>query len=311
MHNIHGYYINIELQFNYLKEANKPVIWTLHDCWPFTGHCAYFDYIGCDKWKMGCYDCPQKNKYPSSLFLDMSKKNYIEKKRIFNQIGNITIVTPSEWLAKLVKNSFLNKYDIRVINNGINLDIFKPTMSDFRVNYNIEDKFIILGVANIWDERKGLNYFKQLSDIIDDSIKIVLVGLSEEQKNNLPKNILGINKTNSIQELAQIYSSADVFVNPTLEDNFPTTNLEALSCGTPVITFNTGGSPECVDNSCGFVADKGNINDLLKLILEIKYNGKEIYTKHCRKRAEEKYSRDDRYLDYIDLYNKKNLLRND
>ena len=248
LHNIHGYYINIEILFNYLKEANKPVIWTLHDCWAFTGHCAYFDYVGCSKWKNGCNKCPQKEGYPTSKVFDNSKLNYEKKRELFTSVKNMTIVTPSKWLANLVKESFLGKYPVEVINNGIDLDIFKPTKSYFREQYGLEDKFIVLGVASVWEERKGLKYFVELSKELSDDYKIVVVGVTEKQKKELPNNILAITRTNNVKELAEIYTVADVFVNPTLEDNFPTTNLEALACGTPVISFNTGGSVESIDN---------------------------------------------------------------
>lgn len=283
LHNIHGYYINIEVLFNYLKEANKPVIWTLHDCWSFTGHCASFDYVGCDRWRTGCHDCPQKNVYPRSFFFDHSKKNYEKKKELFTSLNNMVIVNPSQWLTNLVKESYLNKYTVKMINNGIDLDVFKPTESDFRERYGLQDKFIILGVANVWGERKGFQYFLELADRLDDSYRIVLVGLTEAQKKKLPKNIFGITRTSNVKELAKIYSIADVFLNPTLEDNFPTTNLESLACGTPVITFNTGGSVESIDDSCGIIIEKGNINELIKAMRQISDNNYSIEC--CLERA--------------------------
>lgn len=246
LHNIHGYYINIEILFNYLANANKPVIWTLHDCWTFTGHCAYYSYVKCDKWKTGCFNCPQKRSYPLSILFDQSKQNWLKKKALFTSIKNMILVTPSKWLANEVKQSFLRKYPVNVIPNGIDLNVFKPTSSDFREKNGLVGKKIILGVASIWDKRKGLNDFFELSKILDDNYKIVLVGLSKNQMNDLPKNILAISRTNNVKELAEIYSSADVLFNPTYEDNYPTVNLEAQACGTPVITYRTGGSVESV-----------------------------------------------------------------
>ena len=300
LHNIHGYYINIEILFNYLKEANKPVIWTLHDCWAFTGHCAYFDYVGCDKWKNGCNKCPQKEGYPTSKVFDNSKLNYEKKKELFTSVKNMTIVTPSKWLANLVKESFLGKYPVEVINNGIDLDIFKPTESDFKEKYNLQDKFIVLGVASVWTERKGLKYFVELSKELNDDYKVVVVGVTEKQKKELPNNILAITRTNNVKELAEIYTVADVFVNPTLEDNFPTTNLEALACGTPVITFNTGGSVESIDNENGIVVYEKDLNGLKKAILKINNN---IYKLNYEIEAEI-YNKVDRYKNYIELYHK-------
>lgn len=302
LHNIHGHYLNIEILFNYLIETNKKVIWTLHDCWSFTGHCAHFDFINCRRWENGCYKCPQLNEYPKSLLFDRSKESFIDKKRIFTSVNNMLIVTPSHWLASLVKQSFLKKYPIQIINNGIDLDLFKPNVSNFRKNYNIENKFIILGVASIWGMKKGYSYFLQLAKELNDDEVIVLIGLSEGQMYNLPDNVIGITRTNSISELAAVYSAADVFVNPTLEDNFPTTNLEALACGTPVITFNTGGSIESIDNSCGIVVKKGVNKELMDGIKIIKNKRKESYSSKCVQRAVNYYDKNDRYNDYLELY---------
>lgn len=297
LHNIHGYYINIEILFNYLKEANKPVVWTLHDCWAFTGHCSYFDYVGCNKWKKGCHNCEQKGEYPSSKILDKSKWNYEKKKELFTSVKNMTIVTPSKWLADLVKESFLGKYRVEVINNGIDLDIFKPTQSNFRKKYNLEDKFIILGVASDWTNRKGLNYFIELSKVLEDKYKIVIIGVDNKKKDKLPSNIISINRTNNAKELAEIYTSADVFINPTLEDNFPTTNIEALACGTPVITFNTGGSVESVDKNTGKVVEKYDVNGLVKAIKTLKVDRLE-----CLNKAKLFFNKNKKFEEYVSLY---------
>lgn len=265
LHNVHGYYINLEVLFDYLRTCGKKIIWTLHDCWAFTGHCAYFDYIGCDKWKDRCKNCPQKNEYPTCVGLDRSENNYLKKKKFFSAIPNLTIVTPSSWLASLVKQSFLSEYDVEVIHNGIDTDIFKPTDSNLRKKFGIIGKKIILGVASGWDRRKGLKYFIELCECLPDEFQIVLVGLSKNQINCLPQKIIGIERTNNVQELAALYTMAEVFVNPTLEDNYPTTNLEAMACGTPVITFDTGGSAESA-MMYGVSVSKGDINGLIKAI---------------------------------------------
>lgn len=306
LHNIHGYYLNIRYLFNYLKSSKIPVVWTLHDCWAFTGHCAYFDYVDCSKWKAECHSCPQKEGYPSSLLFDNSKENYRVKRELTSVLDNLTIVTPSRWLARLVKESFLRNHPIKVINNGIDLDIFKPTQSDIKTTYNLEGKYIILGVANIWDRRKGFNYFLELSKNISENDLIVLVGLNEEQIKNLPSNIIGIKKTDSIQKLAQLYSAADVFVNPTLEDNFPTTNLEALACGTPVITFSTGGSIESIDDTCGIVVEKGDVKQLFEAIGQIKSEEPDLLKEHCVKRSR-LFNKDEQFQEYLELYESINL----
>lgn len=251
LHNLHGYYINIEMLFDYIRKNNIKVVWTLHDCWAFTGHCSHFELIGCDKWENCCYHCIQKNVYPKSIY-DNSKWNYHKKKELFTGL-DMVIVTPSEWLANLVKKSFLKEYKVIVINNGINMDVFKPRQSDFKKKFNIEDKKIILGVASDWTKEKGFYDFINLASIINETIKIVLVGLNNKQLKQIPNNIIGIQRTENAKKLAEIYSAADVYFNPTYADNYPTTNLEALACGTPVITYNTGGSSECINGKNGIV----------------------------------------------------------
>ena len=262
LHNIHGYYLDIRVLFDYLKKCGKPIVWTLHDCWAFTGHCAHFTAVGCEKWKTGCNSCPSKKEYPQSLVLDNSEKNYNEKKELFTGLLNVTLVTPSKWLSDLVKESFLKEYTVKVINNGVNTDIFKPTESDFRKRYGIENKKIFLGVASVWQENKGLGDFIKLSKELPEDCKIVLVGLTETQMSMLPKEIIGLKRTENAKQLAEIYTAADVFLNPTYEDTYPTTNLEAISCGTPAVTYNTGGSPESLQDGRGITVKVGDTKAL-------------------------------------------------
>ena len=265
LHNIHGYYINYELLFGWIKSrTDMQVKWTLHDCWAFTGHCTHFTVAKCDKWKIGCAHCPEKKRYPASFLLDNSKDNYSCKHNAFTGVKNMTIITPSKWLADLVKQSFLKDYPVEVRYNTIDTSVFKPTPSDFRKRYDLADKKIILGVASTWDDRKGLDDFIQLSEMLSDEYRIVLVGLSLKQIKGLPPTILGLPRTNSTKELAEIYTAADVYVNTTHEDNYPTTNLEAKACGTPTITYNIGGSPESVPSD--YVVECGNIKGIMALI---------------------------------------------
>jgi glycosyltransferase involved in cell wall biosynthesis len=300
LHNLHGYYINLEMLFKYLSVTDKPVVWTLHDCWAFTGHCIYFDYIGCEKWKTECDKCPQKKEYPKSCMLDNSKWNYQQKKRLFTSVKNMTIITPSIWLADMVKQSFLKKYPVNVINNGIDLNTFKPFESDFKVRYNLSDKYMILGVANVWDKRKGLNDFIELSKMLDDSYKIVLIGLSEKQIKNLPVNILGLTRTYDTQELVEIYSIADVFVNPSVEETMGLTTVEALACGTPVVVYDATAIPECVDSNVGMVVKKNNIQNLNDSIIKIK-KGDYFNKTNCVKKVN-MYCKKEKYSEYIELY---------
>lgn len=305
LHNIHGYYLNIKILFEFLSTLDKPIVWTLHDCWPFTGHCSHFDLIKCEKWKTSCKQCPQINEYPASLFVDNSKKNYNFKKELFQSLNNITLVPVSYWLRNIVKKSFLYEANTKVIYNGIDTSVFNisPTSNDLKKSMGIDNKFIILGVANVWSERKGLKDFLKLSEKLSDQYRIVLVGLSSKQIKILPSNIIGIERTESVEQLAELYSAADVYLNPTWEDNFPTTNLEALACGTPIISYNTGGSIEAVSADSGFIVDKGNIEELINSINIVKRKGKSFYQIACRNRAITCYDKNDRFNEYIELYN--------
>ena len=305
LHNIHGYYVNIEILFDYLKKINIPVVWTFHDCWPFTGHCTHFDSVGCEKWKTQCEKCPKTKLYPKSIGLDNSFKNYNDKKQIFNQLDNLHIITPSNWLKNLVKQSFLSKFPVSCIHNGIDLSKFSPVENVEKLiqKWNLKDKIIVLGVASIWDRRKGLDDFISLSNKLSDTYQIILIGLTKKQIAQLPKNIIGIERTESIEELAEYYSLAKVFVNPTYQDNFPTTNIEALACGTPVVTYNTGGSPEAIDKETGIVVEKGNVDELRDAIERVTSAKTEYYDKEkCRKRAEKHFDKNERYQDYLQLF---------
>ena len=245
LHNIHGYYINYELLFAWIKNRPEMIVkWTLHDCWAFTGHCTHFAVANCDRWKTQCKLCLQLDHYPVSIFRDYSSNNYVRKKASFSGVKRMTLIAPSQWLATLVKQSFLKEYQIEVHYNTIDSNIFKPTYSDFRERYGIHDKKMILGVAGVWSDRKGLKDFIKLRKIMDDSYIIVLVGLTKKQICCLPPGILGIRRTNSPHELASIYSAADVFVNLSIEETFGMTTVEAQSCGTKAVVYDIGGCAE-------------------------------------------------------------------
>lgn len=270
LHNLHLWVVNIPLLFRYIKKNSVPVVWTFHDCWPMTGHCPHFMMVKCERWKEGCYNCPIYKEYPPS-YIDQSKKLWKWKRKWFTGVDNLTIVTPSQWLADLVRQSFLKEYPVHVIHNGIDLKVFKPTESDFRRKYNIsEGSSLLLGVAFGWGVRKGLDVFEELAKRLDpEKYKIVLVGTDEITDKLLPGNIISIHRTQNQQELVEIYTAADLFVNPTREDTFPTVNLEALACGTPVVTFKTGGSPESIDMSCGSVTPVDDVDTLEREIIRI------------------------------------------
>ena len=299
MHNLHCWYVNLPMLFGYIKKHNIPVVWTFHDCWPITGHCPHFTLSGCQKWTTGCHHCSAYKGYPQCYF-DNAKAMWRRKKKWFTGVENLTIVPPSHWLADLVKQSYLKDYPVQVIHNGIDLDIFKPTESDFRAKYHCQDKYLILGVAFDWNHSKGLDVFIELSKRLPKQYQILLVGTNEELDKQLPPSIISIHRTSSPQELAQIYTAADLFVNPTREDTFPTVNMEALACGTPVLTFRTGGSPEIPDETCGSVVPVDDLNALEQEILRIAQQ-KPYSAEACLKRASQ-FRKDDRYLEYIELY---------
>jgi putative colanic acid biosynthesis glycosyltransferase len=308
LHNLHGYYLNINVLFNYLKTSKIPVVWTLHDCWSFTGHCTYFDYVNCFRWQKECYSCPNKRAYPASWGLDNSKINFIQKKKLFNSVPWISMVTPSQWLADHLANSFLGGYPVNLIRNGIDLNIFYPRNSkSIKERLGIENRFMLLGVASVWDRRKGLEDFIQLNNILSPDMVIVLVGLSKKQIKNLPNNMIGIARTENIDELAEFYSAADVFLNPTWVDNCPITNSESLACGTPVISYKTGGSTEAINDETGIVVHQGDINSLLSAVMEIREKGKFKFSASCIQRAADLYNKNVKYQEYIDLYNLLNL----
>lgn len=299
LHNIHGWYVNIYMLFRYIKKHNIRVVWTLHDCWAFTGHCPHFQENDCMKWKTGCHNCDLHLNYPKS-YLDNSKWMYAIKKHCFTDVRNMMIVTPSEWLASLVKQSFLGCYPVQVINNGINLSIFRPQNSDFKKRYNIEKKKVVLGVASQWNNKKGLDVFIELSKRLPNNYQVVLVGTSEKTDAVLPNKIISIHRTNNQQELAEIYTAADVFVNPTREDTFPTVNIEALACGTPVITFDVGGSPEIIDQYTGIVIPKDDIDSLINVVKSISIQNN-ILRDNCINRSK-RYNSLEKFAEYFTLY---------
>ncbi len=268
LHNIHGYYINYELLFGWLKTHGEiKVMWTLHDCWAFTGHCAYFTMAKCNKWREGCHACAQLYAYPRAMHFDHSKKNYSRKKNAFCGLKNLTLVAPSKWLAGLTRESFLKDYPVEISPNTIDTAVFRPVESDFRKKYNLGNKRIVLGVAVGWEETKGFQDMLELRKKLGDEFVIVLVGVTESQIASLPEGIVGIEKTANQEQLAKIYTASDVFVNPTHQDNYPTVNLEAVACGTPVVTYNVGGSPESAlpEN----VVNENDIDGLASRIIEI------------------------------------------
>ena len=299
LHNLHDSYINLPILFKYLKKRGVKVVWTLHDCWAFTGHCPYFTMVNCNKWLTQCLNCPQYRKYPATFF-DNSSIMYKLKKKWFTGIKDLTIVTPSKWLSDLVKKSFLNSYCVKVIHNGIDLSVFTQTPSRFREERGIVDKFIILGVAFDWGKRKGLDVLIELAGMLDERFQLILVGTDKNVEALLPPNIIAISRTNNQQELAAVYSAADVFANPTREEVFGMVNVEALACGTPVITFNTGGCGECIGKNNGIVLNKNDVESLYDAIMSV-FKG-EMIISQATKDERLYFSLDRMSKEYMDLY---------
>lgn len=315
LHHIHGYFLDMKLLFNYLAKAGKPVVWIFHDCWAFTGHCSHFDRIGhkCNRWLTECHNCPFKRAYPSSILFDRSRKNFILKKKLFNSVPNLTIVSVSQWLNSIVGDSFLKGNKLECIPNGIDINQFniRNEKEDSLIKYGINPKRrYIVGVASTWTISKGFNDFIKLRDILSPEIQVVMVGLSPKQIKTLPSGIIGIRKTDNADDLATLYSKAEVFVNPTYSDTFPTVNIEAQACGTPVVTYDTGGSPEIIENNVtGLVVPRGNVAAMAEAINKIMQEWNlQICAQACRNRVVEHYDRETNFNKYIDLYNR--LLNN-
>lgn len=296
IHNIHGYYINFKFLFDFLRVYQKPVIWTMHDCWAFTGHCAHYEGVMCDGWLNGCNSCKSSYVYPKAYTNRNTGDNYEKKEKAF-LIPELKIVVPSHWLQRQLSQSFFKNIPCTVIHNGIDLDIFRIVDSDIKSRLGISSKKMILGVASVWTKFKGLTDFMAMSEHLDSTYIICMIGLSKKQLRALPDNIIGIERTESHEILVEYYSAADVFVNLTYEDTFPTTNIEALACGTPVITYSTGGSAEIIDETCGACVEKGNIQ---RVIEEISVWAYWQSSTECRKRAMlyEKRKCYEKYLSY-------------
>lgn len=292
LHNIHDHWLNYKIIFEYFNSIDTPIVWTQHDCWAFTGGCGYFDAIDCKEWQNGCLKCLIKK----SEILNRSNYHFENKKKLFSKIKSLTFVPVSNWLGDIMKISSQGNREIQVIHNGIDIQQFRPILS------NNGNKFRVIGVALPWSKRKGLDDILKLRALLDDQYEIILVGLTEKQIKNMPNGIVGITRTSSIEELARLYSSANVFINPTYSDNFPTVNIEALSCGTPVITYKTGGSPEAIDTNTGVVVEQGDVKAMADAIKQMKLNP--LSSEACRKRAVEYFDKNKCFDKYIDLYEK-------
>lgn len=298
LHNLQGFCVNLPLLFGYIRRRNIPVVWTLHGTWAYTGKCVHHVIANCDKWKTGCHDCPQKNTWPASRS-DNSRRMWRLKKRLFTAVPRMTVVAPSQWIADMARESFLKQFPITVIPNGINTYVFKPTESDFREKNGLTGKIVLLGVAAAWGRLKGLGAMLELAKRLDERYQVVLVGATA-QNAALPPNVLALPAVSDKRELAKIYSAADLFIQPTLADTFPTVNMEALACGTPVITFRTGGSPEIIDETCGAVVAQGDVDGLMAAI-EDEVRQRKFTKENCLRRAAQ-FTAENMVKHYLQLY---------
>lgn len=305
IHQLHGYYINIKVLFEYLTKIKIPIVWTLHDCWAITGHCTYFSNIDCNKWKIECHHCPKRGNYPASLFLDKSQKNFLLKKVLFTSVNKMTIVTVSDWLKNLAKESFLSKYPIISIKNGVDLQKFIPYINTgfIKQKYQLTDNFIIMGVGTTWNASKGLFDYYKLREKLPGNFAIILVGLSPKIIKDLPEGIIGIPRTDSIEELALLYSAADVVTSLSYQEAFGLTPIEGFACGTPAIVYNATALPELITPEVGYIVEPGNIEQIVEAVNQLKLKGKSFYSANCRIRAEAVYDNRNKYGEYISLYN--------
>lgn len=296
LHNIHDHYLNYKILFDYLNKTNIPVVWTFHDCWAFTGHCFHFVTKDCMRWQTGCFCCPMRNVLPKTL-MDKSHENYELKKQLFGGSKSLTIVPCSDWMAGFVRQSFFKDKRIEVIKNGVDLNVFKPVIPKKN-----DGLFRVLAVSSVWNEDKGLYDIFKLRELLPEKYSITIVGLTAKQVEQLPSNINGIQRTQNVQELVQLYSDSDVLINPTYADTFPTVNLEALACGTPIVTYRTGGSPEAISLDTGYVVDHGDVEAMVEAIKMVCENDRARYVDACRKRAEEFFDKNKCFEKYLDLY---------
>ena len=318
IHNIHGYFLNYEILFDYLSHSDIQVVWTVHDCWLYTGHCYYYAKAGCTRWKTRCHHCPQKHKFPASWLLDRSARNWEDKKKAFTSMpkDRLTIVPVSDWIRREMSESFLKDFDYQTIHNGIDIDAFCPKPQgdgEVRARYGIGDRHIILGVASIWSDEKGLGDFVRMAGKLNDDEIIVLVGidrkmlddrLAEEGAQALGSRFITVKRTADTGQLAELYSAATAFVNPTWQDNYPTVNLEAISCGTPVVTYRTGGSVEAISEDTGIIVEQGDIEGIISAVRKIESLGRDYFRENCRSRAVANFRKEDRYAEYIELYDR-------
>lgn len=302
LHNIHGYFLNYNILFKYLIKHQIPVVWTFHDCWPFTGHCGYFEKYGCTKWKSECKSCPGYKDYPRSAFFDLSRFQYALKKQLFTSLDTIHVTTVSAWLKGLTEQSYFSKYPIHVVYDGIDTESFVYRNSDLRTLYHIEDKIVLMSAAANWTAQKGWNDYIELSKILPDDCIIMLLGVTDEQSKNLPSNIIPVARVEGKDKLAEYYSMADILLNLSYQETFGMTTAEAMSCGTPGISYNRTACPELITSETGIVVEAGDMDAIIAAIKTIQSNGKDFYREACRQRVLDNFDFKKVNRKFFDIY---------
>lgn len=307
MHIIHNYDINLKVLFDFLSKSGIPIVWTQHDCWSYTGHCAFYANVQCEKWKTECHHCPKYKSFPNSWFYDGSRRNYNFKKKVFTSVpqDQMCIIAVSDYVKNDLKLSFLNKYRIERIYNAIDTTQFVPLQHlsrKVREQYMLGKGILLMAFATSWTERKGISDYYKLREVLDDKYTIVFVGVKDELKKKLPKGIIGIGNTSSVMELVKLYSTADIVMNLSSEESFGKTTPEGMSCGTPSIVYNCTASPELVDEKTGVVCEKGDIEGVVNAIQKILSWDKEETIKNCRNRVLSLFAMQKNWNDYLDLY---------
>ena len=303
IHNLHGYFLHYPLLFRYLSSHNIPVIWTVHDCWLYTGHCYHYSFAGCQRWQSGCGDCPQRRDFPASWLVDRSRRNYIDKENAFTSLpkGLLTLVPVSEWMAGEMNRSFLSGCDIRVIHNGIDTDFFHPAESDFRKKHNLEEKYVILAPANKWFLDVNRETFDYFASHLTDDMRMVFIGNGVDES-RLTDKMINLGFVSSRAEIRAIYAACDVMANCTREESLSLLNVEVQACGTPVVTYSNTGVKETVDGKCGFAVENGNPEEMWKHVYRILIKGKAHFSADCIDWVKQEFDKEDNYNKYIMLY---------
>lgn len=305
LHNIHDHWLNYKILFEYLNQTDIKIVWTFHDFWAVTGHCAHFVTKNCSKFQNECYDCPMTKNcfFP---IIKRENRNFKLKRKLFSVNKNLTIIPVSEWVGENVRKSFLKGKPMVVIPNGVDTNVFKPTplhIINNGINEKLNGKFVIMAVSSQWKSAsKGLDDYKSMSKILKDDEVIVLVGVPNEISKDFPNNIIGIPRTNNQQELAALYTRADVVCSFSSAETFGLSIVEGYACGTPAVVYDNTAQPSLITQKTGYVVPSKDYKSAYMAIQEIKRKGSSTYYDDCINLARVKYNKSDCFSKYIKLY---------